>query len=62
MARHGRSLAVKDEGIVDWGMSGSPIVSMAGKVIALISTDRKNPVLKDTLPSWFFRRSACGPS
>jgi hypothetical protein len=38
------------------GMSGSPILSMDGKAIAVVSTDERNPVLKDCLPSWLFRR------
>jgi Trypsin-like peptidase domain len=50
------ALSVKDEGLIASGMSGSPIVSMDGKAIGLLSTGGINPVLRDNLPAWFFRR------
>ena len=53
--RPGR-LVVEDEGLIEGGMSGSPIVSMDGKAIGLVSTDEVHPVLRDNLPAWFFRR------
>lgn len=54
---HGRiALSVNDEGLIASGMSGSPIVSMDGKAIGLLSTGNINPVLRDSLPAWFFRR------
>ena len=40
---------------LDGGMSGSPIL-MDGKAIAVVSTDERNPVLRDCLPAWFLRR------
>jgi hypothetical protein len=43
-------------GALDNGMSGSPILSMDGKAIAVVSTDERNPVLRDCLPAWFIRR------
>jgi hypothetical protein len=38
------------KGLVACGMSGSPIVSMDGRAIGLISTGDKNPTLIDNLP------------
>ena len=61
-----------DTVIIKGGMSGSPIVSTDGKAIGLVSTSHHvaspdaerarqfasphNPVLRDNLPAWFFRR------
>jgi hypothetical protein len=56
VTRRGRVIIVEDEALVAGGMSGSPIVSMDGKAIGLMSTGGHNPVLRDCLPSWFFRR------
>ena len=36
-------------------MSGSPIVDVAGRAVALMSNDDVSPVLRDNLPAWFFR-------
>jgi hypothetical protein len=47
-------LSVESGALVS-GMSGSPIV-MDGKAIALCSVTDQNPVLRDCLPAWFFRR------
>jgi hypothetical protein len=38
------------------GMSGSPILSLDGRAIALMSTGGQNPILRQNLPAWFFRR------
>jgi hypothetical protein len=43
-------LRVVQEGLVKGGMSGSPILSMSGKAIGLMSTGSLNPVLVDALP------------
>jgi hypothetical protein len=53
--RHDDLLSVGG-GALDGGMSGSPILSMDGKAIAVVSTDQRNPVLRDCLPARFFRR------
>jgi hypothetical protein len=44
------------QGLIASGMSGSPIVSMDGNAIGVISTGTLNAVLRDSLPAWFFRR------
>jgi hypothetical protein len=48
------ALAVKGKGRIVSGMSGSPILSVDGKAMGLISTDELNPVLTDCLPARFF--------
>ncbi len=59
VTRKSKALSViGDDGLVVGGMSGSPIVSTDGKVIGLISAGGINPVLRDDLPAWFFRRCA----
>jgi hypothetical protein len=58
VARRGTWLAVEDEALVKSGMSGSPVVDAAGRAIALMSNEALSPVLRDNLPSWFFRRAA----
>ena len=35
---------------------GSPILSSDGQAIDLLSTGGLNPVPRDCLPAWFFRR------
>jgi hypothetical protein len=52
--RSGFDLRIEDQGLVAGGMSGSPLVSMKGKAIGLVSTDDCNPTLRDNLPAWFF--------
>jgi Trypsin-like peptidase domain len=55
--RHPDNVEVIDGTLVVAGMSGSPIISTDGKAIALVSTSGSyNPVLRDNLPAWFFRR------
>jgi hypothetical protein len=49
-------LSIEPGELVDSGMSGSPIVSMDGRVIGLVSTGSLNPVLVETLPP----RLLCG--
>lgn len=56
VTRRGPGLSVEDEGLVAGGMSGSPIMSMDERAIGLVSTGGLNPVLRDNLPAWFFRR------
>jgi hypothetical protein len=53
---HWIEYGVKVDGGFISGMSGSPILSMDGKAIAVVSTDIWSPPLSDTLPAWFFRR------
>lgn len=43
-------LQIEQEGIIKSGMSGSPIVSLAGQAIGVMSTGSLNPVLVDALP------------
>ena len=55
------TLNVREGELVAAGMSGSPIISTDGKAIALVSSSGAgmgifNPVLRDNLPAWFFRR------
>jgi hypothetical protein len=47
--------AVGVDGGLQGGMSGSPILSMDGKAIAVVSTDDWSPLLRSALPAWFFR-------
>ena len=54
--RRGTWLTLEDESLAEGGMSGSPIVSTDGRAIGLMSTGGMNPVLRDNLPAWFFRR------
>ena len=53
--RYHRGLDLADEGLFEGGMSGSPILSLKGEAMGLISTDRQSPVLTYCLPAWFFR-------
>ena len=55
VTRPGR-LVIEDEVLIEGGMSGSPMMSTDGKAIGLLSTGGANPVLRDKLPAWFFRR------
>jgi hypothetical protein len=48
--RFGPWLSIESENLVKNGMSGSPIVSMAGRAMSLISTGSRNPVLLEVLP------------
>jgi hypothetical protein len=48
--RDGAWLAIQQEQLVEGGMSGSPIVSMAGHAIGLISSGSRSPVLLEALP------------
>ena len=49
-------LGVDQEELVAGGMSGSPILSLDGRAIGLVSTGGQNPILRQNLPAWFFRR------
>jgi hypothetical protein len=40
---------------VQSGMSGSPIVSMEGKALAIVSIGQQNPIICDCLPARLFR-------
>jgi hypothetical protein len=55
--RRGKCLSVEnDDNLFVGGMSGSPILLRDGRAIGLVSTGGLNPVLRDCLPAWFFRR------
>ncbi len=56
VTRMGTWLQVEEGELIEPGMSGSPIVSIYRRAIGLMSTGGRNPVLRDTLPAWFFRR------
>ncbi len=58
VTRIGTWLHVEEREIIKPGMSGSPIINMDRRAIGLISTGPRNPVLRDNLPAWFFRRKA----
>jgi hypothetical protein len=58
VVRRGIQLGIEDQGLVEGGMSGSPIINAAGRAIALMSNDDQSPVLRDNLPAWFFRRAS----
>jgi hypothetical protein len=49
-------LVVDQEELFAGGMSGSPILSLDGRAIGLVSTGGQNPILRQNLPAWFFRR------
>ena len=49
-------LSVDQGELVVGGMSGSPILSPDGRAIGLMATGEQNPILKENLPRWFFRR------
>lgn len=49
-------LSSEKRGLFARGMSGSPILSMDGRAIGLISTGDCGPVLSENLPAWFFRQ------
>jgi hypothetical protein len=53
--RRGPWLEIAQEGIIANGMSGSPIVSMDGRAIGVVSTGIANPVIKESLPARFLR-------
>jgi hypothetical protein len=61
MKRYHRGLVVADEGLFEGGMSGSPILSLKGGAMGLISTDRQSPVLTYCLPAWFFKSARPAP-
>jgi hypothetical protein len=48
--RRGPWLWIEDEKHIKSGMSGSPIVSMSGQAIGLVSTGSLNPALLEALP------------
>jgi hypothetical protein len=54
--RRGNWLSSEKRGLFARGMSGSPILSMDGRAIGLISTGDRGPVLSENLPAWFFRQ------
>ena len=55
VGRHRKALAIDPAGVIDGGMSGSPILSGDGKAIGIVSTDGTHPILWEDLPAWFFR-------
>jgi hypothetical protein len=55
VVRRGLRLAFEPEKLVVGGMSGSPIVSLEGKAMGVLSTATLNPFLMDTLPPWLLR-------
>jgi hypothetical protein len=61
--RRGFRLDFQPEKLIVAGMSGSPIVSLEGKAMGVVSTARLCPVLMDTLAPWLLRSiiaAACG--
>ena len=48
--RRGAWLLIENQKHIKGGMSGSPIVSMDGQAIGLVSTGSLNPVLLEALP------------
>lgn len=57
------SIVMESGGIIDGGMSGSPILDEAGRVVSLVSTAEGEgkrgdlqPTLTETLPGWIVRR------
>jgi hypothetical protein len=51
VARRGAWLQIEQEAIIKSGMSGSPIVSLTGHAVGVVSTGILNPVLVEALPS-----------
>jgi hypothetical protein len=49
--RRGSWLEITTPRVVKSGMSGSPIISMGGTAIGVVSTDARSPVLIDNLPA-----------
>jgi hypothetical protein len=56
VTRWGPWLSVEEE-VIESGMSGSPIISMAGQAIGVMSTGGLNPVLLEALPPRILPRS-----
>jgi hypothetical protein len=56
VAARDKWLAVDQQELVVSGMSGSAILSLDGRAIGLVSTELQNPILRQNLPAWFFRR------
>lgn len=50
VTRRGPALGIDQEELVESGMSGSPILSIDGRAIALVSNEMLCPVLLDSLP------------
>jgi hypothetical protein len=55
VAQRGHRLAFEPESHFVGGMSGSPIVSLDGHAIGVVSVDLLSPVLMDTLALWLVR-------
>jgi hypothetical protein len=53
--RWGTWLDIEPDRIVVGGMSGSPIVSVGGRAIGLVSTNRQSPILMESLPPRLLR-------
>jgi hypothetical protein len=54
--RHRKAILIDPPQVIEGGMSGSPILSVDGKAIGLVSTDGTHPILWEDLPAWFFRK------
>ncbi len=57
------SIVMESGGIIDGGMSGSPILDDAGRAVSLLSTSEGEgkrgdlqPTLTEALPGWIVRR------
>ncbi|MGP0085825.1 MAG: serine protease [Steroidobacteraceae bacterium] len=64
MTRHRVWLSIDHEELVAGGMSGSPVISMDGGAIGVVSTAEQNPILRECLPGRFLhgRRQRLGAS
>jgi len=58
VARRGPWLWVKPQDIVAKGMSGSPVISVLGAAIGIVSVVDTSPVIVDCLPGWLMRAIA----
>jgi hypothetical protein len=55
VVRRGFQLHFQPEKLFVGGMSGSPIVSLEGNAMGVVSNAAANPVLMDTLAPWLLR-------
>jgi len=57
--RLGGPFSIEPAKLVKSGMSGSPLISMTGATLGVISTSNWAPVLTDGLPGWLLRALTC---